>query len=173
MMEKGLVQVYMGDGKGKTTAAFGLALRACGQGLRVFICQFVKGQESGEATAAARLASCLSVRRFGRGSFIRGRPEAEDIALARQGWEESRRAVLSGGWDVVVLDEIGIALYFGLIPLPEVLALLDGRPVGTELVLTGRTIHEEVLARADLITEMRAVRHPFDRGVAARRGIEY
>jgi cob(I)alamin adenosyltransferase len=164
-----LVQVYTGNGK--TTAAFGLALRACGQGMKVFIGQFAKGRQYGELVAAARVGDCITVRHLGRGVFKRGRPAEEDIALARQGWEEALQAVRGGAWDLVILDEI--VLHFGLVPLPEAVGLLDERPAGIELVLTGRSMPPEIRDRADVVTEMRDIRHPYDRGVAARRGIEY
>ncbi len=172
-MEIGFVQVYTGDGKGKTTAALGLALRACGQGLKVYIGQFAKGGEYGELAGLARLADCVTLRQYGRGTLIRGKASAEDVRLARQGWEEAAGIVRQGGYDLVILDEIGIALHFGMVSSAEVLRLLEERPPSVELVLTGRRIPEEVLARADLVTEMREIRHYYRRGVRARRGIEY
>ncbi len=172
-MEDARVQVYTGDGKGKTTAALGLALRAGGQGFRVFIGQFAKGRPCGELVSLARLADLITVRQYGRERFIRAPAPAEDVRLAREGWGEAAGVVRRAEADLVILDEIGIALHFGLVPLEEVLRLLDERPPSVELVLTGRKMPEEVLARADLVTEMREVRHYHHRGIGARRGIEF
>jgi cob(I)alamin adenosyltransferase len=176
VVEQGLVQVYTGDGKGKTTAALGLALRACGAGLRVFLAQFAKGRPSAELNALARLADLLTVRQYGREQFIVGQATAEDRRLARAGWQEvcavTARAA-DGGLDLLILDEIGIALHFGLVSAVEVLELAAGRPPGLELVLTGRRMPPEILERADLVTEMREVKHYQRRGVPARRGIEF
>jgi cob(I)alamin adenosyltransferase len=172
-MEQGLVQVYTGEGKGKTTAALGLALRACGHGLKVFIGQFAKGRTYGELEGARRLADCITLRQYGRGRFIRGTPSDEDRRLARRGWEEASDAVRRAAYDIVILDEIGIALFYGLLPAEEVIRLIEERPASLELVLTGRTMPPEIVARADLVTEMREIRHPYARGIPARRGIEY
>jgi cob(I)alamin adenosyltransferase len=172
-MERGLVQVYTGEGKGKTTAALGLALRACGRGLKVFLAQFAKARPSGEVSALARLSDLVTVRRYGRESFIVGQATPEDIRLARAGWREVRQAAAGGEHDLVILDEIGTALQYGLLDAAEVLALLEGKPAGLELVLTGRGIPDEILERADLVTEMREVKHYHARGVPAREGIEF
>ena len=167
------MQVYTGEGKGKTTAALGLALRACGSGLRVVLVQFAKGRPSGELAALARFADLVTVRQFGREGFILGEPEPEDRELARAGWREARRAAGDGGYDLLILDEIGIALHYGLVDTAEVLALVRDKPAGLELVLTGRRMPGEILQAADLVTEMREVKHYHARGVPARRGIEY
>lgn len=169
---RGFVQVYTGDGKGKTTAALGLALRAAGAGLRVFIAQFAKGVRSGEHAALERLADRIAVQQYGRGCLIVGQPSEEDRAAARRGLAEARQALLSGDYQVVILDEANVAVQLGLFPVEALLELLDARPQGVELVLTGRGAHPSVLERADLVTEMRKVKHYFDRGVPARRGIE-
>jgi cob(I)alamin adenosyltransferase len=166
------VQVYTGEGKGKTTAALGLALRACGSGLRVFLVQFAKGRPSGELVALARFADLVTVRQFGREGFILGEPEPEDRDLARAGWREARQAA-SSRYDLLILDEIGIALHYGLVDTAEVLALVRDKPAGLELVLTGRRMPDEVLQAADLVTEMREVKHYHARGVPARQGIEF
>ena len=166
------MQVYTGEGKGKTTAALGLALRACGSGLKVFLVQFAKGRPSGELAALARFADLVTVRQFGREGFILGEPEPEDRELARAGWREARRAA-SGGYDLLILDEIGIALHYRLVGLEEVRELIRRKPARLELVLTGRRMPDEVLQAADLVTEMREVKHYHARGVAARRGIEF
>lgn len=169
--ERGYVQVYTGDGKGKTTAALGLALRAAGAGLRVFIGQFVKGMEYSELRALARFPE-IEVRRYGRTCFIDREPEPEDIAAARAGLAEARAELLSGRWDVVILDEANIATHFGLFPVEELLALIAAKPEGVELVITGRRADPRVVAAADLVTEMREVKHYYERGVQSRKGIE-
>jgi cob(I)alamin adenosyltransferase len=173
LVERGLVQVYTGEGKGKTTAALGLALRACGSGLKVFLAQFAKGRSSGELSALARLADLVTVRQYGRESFLVGEPGEEDRRLARAGWLEVRQVAARGEHDLLILDEIGIALHYGLVSAAEVLELAAGKPATLELVLTGRKIPPEILERADLVTEMREVKHYHTRGVAARRGIEF
>ena len=172
-MERGLVQVYTGEGKGKTTAALGLALRACGSGLRVFLAQFAKGRHYGELDALKRFADLVTVRQYGREGFIRGEPSAEDLRLARAGWQEVCAVSARAEHDLLILDEIGIALHYRLVDLAEVLELLAGKPATMELVLTGRKIPPELLERADLVTEMREVKHYYARGVKARKGIEY
>lgn len=172
-MERGLVQIYTGEGKGKTTAALGLILRACGQGLRVFLAQFAKGMDYGELHSLTRLADQVTVRQYGRNCFIRREPTDEDIRLARAGFHEVSQVVTTGAHDLVVLDEIGIALHYRLIALAEVEGLLDRRPSTVELVLTGRKIPTALFARADLVTEMREIKHYFADGVQARRGIEF
>ncbi len=171
-LSRGFVQVYTGDGKGKTTAAFGLALRAVGAGLRVYVAQFVKGMHYSELDAVARLGDRLTVRQFGRSCFIDRSPAPEDIAAARQGLVAARRALESGDYDVVVLDEANIATHFGLFSVDELLDLVRERPPSVELIITGRRADPRILAAADLVTEMREVKHYFRQGVPARRGIE-
>jgi cob(I)alamin adenosyltransferase len=172
-MEEGKVQIYTGDGKGKTTAALGLALRACGSGLRVYIAQFVKGMHYGELDSLERFGDQITIRQYGRDCFIRNKPTPEDIRRAREGWAEVQRVMEHEAIDLLVLDEIGIALYYGLVALEEVRELIHGRPKGMELVLTGRKIPEELFALADLVTEMREIKHYYREGVQARRGIEF
>ena len=172
-MAEGRVQIYTGDGKGKTTAALGLALRACGHGLKVFLAQFAKGRESGEHEALKRFQDLVEVRRYGRESFIGKKPEAEDIELCRAGFRQAREAAASGLYDLLILDEIGIALHYKMITLEEVLELVRGKPAALELVLTGSRIPRRLIELADLVTEMREVKHYHRRGVAARKGIEY
>jgi cob(I)alamin adenosyltransferase len=175
MANEGFVQVYTGNGKGKTTAAFGLALRAAGRGLRTYVAQFMKKGEYGEVIAARNhLGRWITVEQFGLPEFHhreKGVSEAErDAALA--GLEAARRAITGGEFRIVVLDEVNTLLHFDIVPTGSVLALLDLRPPGVELVLTGRYAPPEILARADLITEMAETRHYYGRGVAARSGIE-
>ena len=168
----GLVQVYTGDGKGKTTAALGLALRASGHGMRTYIGQFMKGQQYGELDAL-RDHSYVTIEQYGDVRCIR-REEVtpEHVAQARRGLERARGAMLSGRYDIVVLDEVNVAIWFGLLTVEEVLALLDEKPEDVELVLTGRRAPEALIERADLVTEMREVKHYYRQGVVARPGIE-
>lgn len=173
-LPQGLIQVYTGDGKGKTTCAFGLALRAIGQGLKVYMVQFIKGRETGEARAAVRLAPELTVRTFGRPGLINLKsPTPEDLALVREAWDLARQVIAAGDHDLVILDEVNLALTYGLIPLEEALALLKERPPWVEVVLTGRQAPPELVALADLVTEMRPLKHYYKAGVPARRGIEW
>lgn len=172
-MEKGLVQIYTGNGKGKTTAALGLSLRAAGRGLKVFIAQFVKGMFYGELEALERFAPQITLRQYGRKCFIRDEPTEEDVRLAREGWQEVQDVLKSGKFDLLILDEIGIAIHYRLISLEEMEELLRTRPDGVELVLTGRKIPEALYEQADLVTEMREIKHYYSAGVQARKGIEF
>jgi cob(I)alamin adenosyltransferase len=168
----GYIQVYTGNGKGKTTAAFGLAMRAAGAGLRVFIAQFVKGMRYSEIEAFERFADLITVKQYGRGCFIRNAPKEEDIRAASVGLVEVQLALCSGGYKVIILDEANIATHFKLFSVENLLALIDLKPQDVELVITGRNVDPRVLERADLVTEMREVKHYYTRGVQARRGIE-
>lgn len=174
MPEKGLMQVYTGNGKGKTTAALGLALRAVGHGCRVVMFQFMKGDEGYGEIAAARLLPGFTIVQCGRCEFVDlDHPAAVDRRMAAAGWEQAQEALTSGHYDLVILDEINVALACGLLPLPQVLDGLSHRAVHTEVVLTGRYAPEALLAAADLVSEMVEVKHPYAGGVAARQGIEY
>jgi cob(I)alamin adenosyltransferase len=170
----GYVQVYTGNGKGKTTAALGLALRAAGHGMKTLFVQFLKARPSGEVEAAKKLAPLVQIERFGREGFItiQDGPDDEDRARARAGLARARDALLSGEYAIVVLDEINTAVHFGLVPESEVLDLLALRPPEVELVLTGRYAPASFIERADLVTEMTGTKHYFDQGVRAREGIE-
>lgn len=168
----GYVHVYTGDGKGKTTAALGLALRATGAGMRVFLARFLKPGESSEIAALERFADLVTVRSYGRHGFIRGEPAPEDIEQARNGFTEVRAAVASGAYPLVILDEVNVAVHLGLVAAEEVLDLMDKRPGHVELVLTGRQADPRIIERADLVTEMREVKHPYHAGVPARKGID-
>jgi cob(I)alamin adenosyltransferase len=171
--DTGYVHVYTGNGKGKTTAAFGLALRACGAGFKVFIAQFVKGMRYSELEAVKRFDDLIELRQYGRGCFIRGAPTREDIEATRRGLEEVRAVIEAGRHRLVILDEANVATHFGLFPVDALLELIDLKPPGMELVITGRCASPRVIERADLVTEMREVRHYYaSRGVQARRGIE-
>ncbi|MDX9840517.1 MAG: cob(I)yrinic acid a,c-diamide adenosyltransferase [Desulfobulbus sp.] len=169
---QGFVQVYTGDGKGKTTAALGLALRAAGAGLRVYFGQFIKNADYSEIKALARFSDTITVHQFGRGCFLLTEPAPEDREAARRALDGIGEALVSGDYDLVIADEANVAVALGLIKPDDLVSLIDLRPEQVELVLTGRGAPEAVLARADLVTEMRCVRHYYDRGVLARRGIE-
>jgi len=173
-LEKGLVQVYTGDGKGKTSSAFGLALRAVGRGLKVYIIQFIKGGfDYGELYVVDRLPN-LKLKAFGRGMFVTEKPPGkEDVELAQEALALSQEVVKSGEYDIVILDEISVALNLKLISLEKALELIKDKPKHVELVLTGRSAPEEIIKAADLVTEMREVKHPFHKGYQARKGIEY
>jgi cob(I)alamin adenosyltransferase len=169
---KGFVQVYTGDGKGKTTAALGLALRAAGAGKKVFIAQFLKGRACSEQRSIARLAPDITLKQYGGRKFILSKPNPGDIARARQGLEDVKKALSSGTYDLLILDEINLAVRLNLLSLKEILSLMDAKPDHVELVLTGRDAHPRILARADLVTEMKEIKHYYSRGVSARKGIE-
>jgi len=168
----GYVHVYTGDGKGKTTAALGLALRAAGAQWKVFIAQFVKGTAGSELAALGRFDELITVRQFGRSQFVCGKPQEADLQAARQGLAECAVAIASGDYSLVILDEANVAVKLGLFPVDDLLALIDGRPDGVELVLTGRNAHARLVQRADLVTEMLNIKHYYNHGVAGRTGIE-
>jgi len=171
---KGLVQVYTGDGKGKTTAALGLALRAAGHGYRTYIGQFMKGRRYGELVSAKRLAPFLTIEQFGGREFLHliDSGKEKDIRRAENGLKRCLEAMLSGEYRIVVLDEINVAIYFKLLSTRSVVDFLDKRPPDVEVVLTGRRAPASIIRRADLVTEMRSRKHYYDRGVTAREGIE-
>ncbi len=173
-IEKGLVQVYTGDGKGKTSAAFGLALRAVGRGFKVYVIQFIKGGfDYGELYVIDRLPN-LTLKTFGRGKFITSKqPEKEDMKLANDALKLAKEIVERGENDVVILDEINVAINLKLVDLEEVLNMIHKKPSHVELVLTGRNAPEDILELADLVTEMKEIKHPFKKGQQARIGIEY
>ena len=169
---KGYVQVYTGDGKGKTTAALGLALRGAGAGLKVYIAQFVKGMAYSEHKSLARLSPAVVVKQFGRGCFIQDTPAKEDIQAAQEGLKEVKEIMSSGRYDMIILDEANIATSLGLFSVEDLLDLIRGKPKGVELVITGRGADPRVMEAADLVTEMKEIKHYFQRGVIAREGIE-
>ena len=174
-LTQGLVQVYTGNGKGKTTAAFGLTLRAVGHGFQVYIIQFMKGRDdSGELEGLKRLRPDCQLEHFGGEGWVRkGEQHEEHIHAARMGFLRAQEIILSGQWDIVILDEIINALWFELIPESEVLELLSKKPHHVELVLTGRNASESLIEKADLVTEMVLKKHPFEQGIMARQGIEF
>ncbi|GAB1476274.1 cob(I)yrinic acid a,c-diamide adenosyltransferase [Bacillota bacterium] len=170
-IEKGYIQVYTGNGKGKTTAALGITLRSLCAGNRVFFGQFMKGQDYSELKAAEHFEK-LDMEQFGTPSFIHGEPSAEDIAKAEAGLAKMKEVLSSGNYDMVVFDEINTTLFFKMLKVEEVLAVLDQKPEGTEVILTGRYAPEEIIDRADLVTEMREIKHYYNAGVGARVGVE-
>ncbi|MGE4579944.1 MAG: cob(I)yrinic acid a,c-diamide adenosyltransferase [Desulfuromonadales bacterium] len=173
-MEQGRVQVYTGNGKGKTTAALGLALRAVGRGFKVCMVQFIKGGgEYGEHEAARRLAPQLTIHQTGRDNWIfKDKLDPEDIRIAQEALVLARQALTSGDYDLVILDEINGAVWFGLLSVEDILDLMAARPASVELVLTGRSADPRVIEAADLVTEMTEVKHYYQQGVPARIGIE-
>lgn len=172
--EKGLIQVYTGDGKGKTTAALGLALRACGHGARVAIVQFMKGWAGyGELTSLKRLPNVTLVRTGRDKCFSRDDVTDKDFAEAARGLKAAEEFISSGEYDLVILDEVNVAANFGLLAVADVVEVLKLKSEKTEIVLTGRNAPVQFLEKADLITEMREVRHPYRKGISARKGVEY
>ena len=171
-LSMGYVQLYTGDGKGKTTAALGLALRASGSGMRTYIGQFMKGQHYGELDAV-RGHPLITIEQYGDVRCIhREEVTPEHVAQAQRGLERAQEAMQSGEYDVVVLDEVSRAIWFGLLDTQEVLAFLDPRPACVEVILTGRRAPSELIERADLVTEMQEIKHYYQQGVMARKGIE-
>jgi cob(I)alamin adenosyltransferase len=167
-----VIQVYTGEGKGKTTAAVGLAVRAAGAGLKVYLGQFIKGKRYSELKALKKFKN-IKIEQFGRGCFIRGRPQQEDIALAKKGLKKIKQALAGRKFDLVILDEINIATRLKLIKVSELLSLLKKAGPKTELILTGRYAHPKILKAADLVSEIKERKHYFRSGVRARRGIEF
>ena len=170
---KGYIQVYTGNGKGKTTAAFGLALRAAGAGLKVFIAQFVKGQEYSEIFAVREFLPSATVKQYGLACFIVNTPTQADIDIARKGLEEISTVILSGKYDIVILDEANIAVYYNLFTAAELIDVLKRKSEAVEIIITGRYACPELLEAADLVTEMKEVKHYYTQGVQARVGIEF
>lgn len=171
MLEKGYIQVYTGNGKGKTTAALGITLRSICAGNKVFFGQFMKGQDYSEKKAVQLLPG-LTMEQFGGPCFLNGAPTEKDISDAKAGLERMREVLSSGEYDLVVFDEINTTCFFKLVAVNEVLEVLDLKPEKTEVVLTGRYAPQEIMDRADLVTEMKEIKHYYNAGVDARVGIE-
>ena len=171
---KGYIQVYTGNGKGKTTAALGQALRAAGHGLRTYFGQFLKGQDYGELSAIQKLAPLITIEQFGRKGFIHvtENPDEEDIARAQKGLEKCLKMMKSRKYRLIVLDEINVAVHFNLFSDKEIHDFLDKKPEDTEVILTGRYAPQSFIERADLVTEMKEIKHYYKKGVQARQGIE-
>ncbi len=171
---KGYIQVYTGDGKGKTTAALGLALRAAGYKHKVYIGQFLKGQEYGELLSAKKLQPYITIEQFGRKGFIHVTkdPDEKDIKRAKSGLKKCREAMLSRKYRIIILDEINVAVDFNLLTEEEIHEFLDKKPKDVEIILTGRYAPPSFLKRADLVTEMKEKKHYYKKGVRAREGIE-
>ena len=169
----GYIHVYTGNGKGKTTAALGLALRAVGAGKKVFIAQFIKGRPYSEIEAITRFLPGICLRQYGRGCFIFHKPEEEDIAAAKHGLAAVGEIIAGGQYDVVILDEACIAVYFHLFPVQELINILAKKTGTMEIVITGRYAPAELIEIADLVTEMKEVKHYYSNGVEARKGIEF
>lgn len=168
---KGYVQIYTGNGKGKTTAALGLSVRAICAGKKVFFGQFVKGMKYSELKAPEMLPG-LEIRQYGRDCFIQRDPEEEDIRLANEGLSDLREKINSGNYDVVVMDELNIALFYKLFDVKDVLKIIREKHEKTEIVITGRYAPDELVEVADLVTEMKEIKHYYQQGVQAREGIE-
>jgi len=171
---KGYIQVYTGNGKGKTTAALGLALRAAGHGFKTYFGQFLKGQDYGELSAIQKLSSLITIEQFGRKGFIHvtENPDKEDIDRAQQGLRKCTKMMKSLKYRIIVLDEINVAVHFNLFTEKEIHDFLDEKPEDIEVILTGRYAPESFIDRADLVTEMKEIKHYYKKGIQARLGIE-
>jgi len=167
-----LIQVYTGNGKGKTTAALGLALRAAGAGLKVYICQFLKGKFYCELTSLKKLKN-IKLEQFGTTCFIKKAPTAKDVERARCGLKAAKSAICGKRYDIVILDEVNVALRLGLLKLEDILSLIKNARAKKEIILTGRNAHPKIIEVADLVSEIKERKHYFKKGVKARRGIEF
>jgi cob(I)alamin adenosyltransferase len=175
MFPNGLIRVFTGQGKGKTTAAVGLAVQAVANGTKVYMVQMLKGPETtGEQMAAKALGPMFTIAGMGRKGLVRSRMyKPIDYELARQALEKARVAMLCGEYGMVIVDEANVAVYKGLIDVQDLLGLLEVKPQGVDLILTGRNAHPEVMAMANSVLEMTKVKHHFEQGIKAREGIEY
>ena len=169
---KGYIPVYTGNGKGKTTAALGLAIRAAGAGLKVFIAQFNKKGDYSEIKALKRFADLITVEQYGLGRFTDGKPLPEDIEAARKGLKRVKSILSAGEYQVVVLEEANVATKYGLFSVQDLLSVMLAKPDTVELVITGRGASPRIIENADLVTEMKAVKHYYQKGIRARIGIE-
>ena len=172
-MKKGYIHVYTGPGKGKTTAALGLGIRAAGAGMKVHMVQFMKGRRYSEIDTIEKISN-FSIIQHGRDEFVsKENPDQVDIDLAQKGFKYSKEIVNNGKYDMIILDEINVAVDFNLVSLKDIIKLLEGKPEKLELVLTGRDAHPEIVRYADLVTEMLEIKHPYQQGVQARKGIDF
>jgi len=173
-LQQGYVQVYTGNGNGKTTAALGLAFRAAGRGLKTYIGQFMKGQLYGELSAAKLTRGHITIEQYGKDTFlhVKNPPDPEDVLMAQWGLIKAHQAMISGKYQIIILDEICTAHYFHLVTIEEMLAFISRKPAGLELIFTGRYAPPELLQKADLVTEMTEVKHYYTKDVPARDGIE-
>ena len=175
-VRRGLIIVHTGPGKGKTTAAMGTALRAVGNGMRVLMLQFLKGSwHYGELDAVQAFGDKFVMKQMGRG-FVKvggAEPDPEDVRMVEQAWAEAERAILSGDWDLVILDEINYAISYGMLDAAKVVEVLRRKPEQVHVILTGRNAHPTITALADTVTEMREIKHAYQKGIQAQRGIEY
>ena len=175
-IRRGLIIVNTGPGKGKTTAAMGTGLRAVGQGLRVLMLQFLKGSwHYGELDAVKAFSDKFVMKQMGRGFVKVGaeKPDPEDVRMVEEAWGEAEKAILSGEWDLVILDEINYAISYGMLDPGKVVSSLGKKPEQVHVILTGRNAHPTIVDIADTVTEMRQVKHAYEKGVLAQRGIEY
>lgn len=171
-MRRGYIQVYTGNGKGKTTAALGLALRAAGAGMKVFIMQFIKKSRCSEHKALERFDDLITIKQSGKGFILKRIANASDIAAARQGLDEAKKVMQARKYDLIILDEANVAVSRGLISAEDLIEVMEMKPVNVELVITGRYAEEKVIERADLVTEMKDLKHYAKKGIKARVGIE-
>jgi cob(I)alamin adenosyltransferase len=172
-VKKGLIIVHTGDGKGKTTAALGIALRACGYGMKVIMLQFFKGKwKYGELRSAPKLGS-FEIQPMGQGFTWESKDVEVDKAMVRTAWQAAKEKILSGHYDIVILDEINYALSYGFLPVEDIVDFLKNKPAMLHVILTGRDAKPEIMEIADLVTEMRQIKHPFEHGISAQKGIEF
>jgi cob(I)alamin adenosyltransferase len=170
--QRGYTQVYTGNGKGKTTAAIGLAIRAAGAGLKVFIAQFIKMGDYSEIKALQRFSDLITVEQFGRGRFIKGKPTPEDVEAALKGLERVKAVMASDKYNIIIMEEANVAAKLGLFASEDLLKIIHNKPDDKELVITGRGASPGIIEKADLVTEMKEIKHYYRVGVRARVGIE-
>lgn len=172
-MKKGFIHVYTGHGKGKTTAALGLGLRAVGAGFKVHMVQFMKGRRYSEIDGIEQLSN-FSISQHGRDEFVsKENPEQIDIDMAQEGFDFAKKIIKDSKFDIIILDELNVAVDFKLIDLKDVLNLIEDKPEPLELILTGRYAHSDIIKKADLVTEMLEIKHPYQKGILSRKGIDF
>ncbi|MBV6419905.1 MAG: Cob(I)yrinic acid a,c-diamide adenosyltransferase [Ignavibacteriaceae bacterium] len=173
-LKKGFVQIYTGNGKGKSTAAIGQAVRAAGFGLKSYIAQFMKEYPYSELVSLKHLSELISVEQFGGDEFVYKKelPAEEELAKAKRGLQTARDKMLSGDYDIIILDEVIVAIYFKLFETKDIVEFIKSKPENVELILTGRYCPEELIDLADLVTEMQEIKHYYQKGITSRRGIE-